>query len=91
MRRVFAVAIVTAIALLLLGGALAFFARKPPGKDEVAIRDIRPVWTEIKWPFARPVGGRQGIHLQSGRLRDGGEPVRAGENRLLQLHDWGGR
>jgi hypothetical protein len=51
MRRVLTLAIITAVALLMLGAALAFFARKPPGNDLVAIRDFRPVWTELKWPF----------------------------------------
>ena len=41
MRRVLALAIITAVAVLMLGGALAFFERKPPGNDVVAIRDFR--------------------------------------------------
>jgi hypothetical protein len=44
-----AFAIATAIALLALGGAAAFFARKSAGTSETAA--ISPVFTEVKWPF----------------------------------------
>lgn len=50
MRRTLALAVVATVASLGLAGALAFLV-PPPGKDDTANREVRPVWTEAKWPF----------------------------------------
>ncbi len=51
MRKAFALAVVGAIGLGALFGAVAFLAAKPPDDGAAAFRDIHPAWTETKGPF----------------------------------------
>jgi hypothetical protein len=56
MRR--ALVALTVIGFLGLAGLAAIFAAGLASREKTAVRETRPVWTEVRWPFAIDQWGR---------------------------------